>query len=108
MTPRAPDATNAAEMAAWREHAALLTRAKELDAYWGWGVHARKPEATAFANLNPHQGVLLPPPCHRLHVDHMPGIFEEPKTGPCCAHCGADLGVRGPLSEPDEGDARAA
>jgi len=39
------------------------------------------------------------PSCPLLHVDTMPGIYEEPKVGPCCAHCGADLGVRGPLSE---------
>lgn len=42
------------------------------------------------------------PSCPLLHVDHMPGIYEEPKVGPCCAHCGGDLGVRGPLSEPAE------
>ena len=43
-------------------------------------------------------GPMTPPPCPKLHVDNMPGIYEEPRIGPCCAHCGADLGVPGPRS----------
>lgn len=42
--------------------------------------------------------------CRANHTDNMPGIYEDPKRGPCCAHCGGDLGVVGPMSEPGSGN----
>lgn len=47
-------------------------------------------------------GPMSPPACPATHADNLPGVYTDPKRGPCCAHCDADLGVPGPLSEGDD------
>lgn len=39
------------------------------------------------------------PSCGAIHADNLPGIYDDAKRGPCCAHCQGDLGVRGPFSD---------
>lgn len=41
-------------------------------------------------------------------ISSYPGVFDDEKRGPCCGHCGADLGVPGPLSEPGAGNLPSA
>jgi hypothetical protein len=68
-----------------------------------WAIaraHRLEVEVDSLFDLSkiPSEAFAMRHECKLMHVEHMPGVYEEVGIGPCCAHCQADLGVPGEYS----------